>query len=394
MPRYPKASAPVTAMGGSPYSALAHKLAAFEGEVYPFHVGDTWMEPAVGCRMQDLPVEEFPGMHRYAPPHGLGPLLEGLAVKERRRTGLETGTANILVTTGATGGLASVVSALVEPGDEVLILTPYWPLIGGMVRAAHGRVIEVPVLGPDDGVDSPEGIVEKVERHATERTVALYVSTPNNPSGRILPRPWLEALAEWARRRDLWVFSDEVYEDFVHTPGGTTDHVPFRPLAPERTVAVYSFSKAYGLAGNRCGYLVGPEATVGHALKVSTNTVYSVNTAAQRAAIRVLEGRADGWLQTAQAKYAELGRMAADRLGVPRPEGSAFLFLDVSSQLDPALGEAALLAFLERCADHRLLAAPGTSFGPYPRHIRVCYTCAAPDIVERGIEVLAGLLGR
>ena len=386
MPRFPQASAPVAAMGGSPYSALAHKLATFDGEVYPFHVGDTWMEPAVGCRMEDLAVADHPGMHRYAPPRGIPALLEGLVEKERHRTGLPTELDNVLVATGATGGLAAVVAAMVEPGDEVLILAPHWPLIGGMVRVAHGKAVQVPFMGV---ADSPETAVEVVERHATARTVALYVSTPNNPSGKLIPGPWLAALAEWARRRGLWVLSDEVYEDFVYVEG----HTSFRPLAPERTVAVYSFSKSYGMAGNRCGSVVGPAEILNHALKAGTNTVYSVNTAAQLAAVRVMEGQADGWLRTAQEQYAALGRMAADRLGVPRPEGSAFLFLDIADLLEPD-DDQTLMSFLERCADHRLLAAPGPSFGPYPTHIRVCFTCAPPEVVERGIEVLAGLLGR
>jgi aspartate/methionine/tyrosine aminotransferase len=271
----------------------------------------------------------------------------------------------------------------------VLILAPFWPLIGGMVRVAHGKAVAVPLLGAADRVDSAEAAVEAVERYTTERTVALYLSTPNNPSGRTLPASWLEALAAWARQRDLWVLSDEVYEDFVYEG----EQTPFRPLAPERTVAVYSFSKAYGLAGNRCGYVVGPKEIVGHALKVATNTVYSITTAAQIAALRVLEGRADAWLAHAQEKYAALGRMAADRLGVPRPQGSAFLFVDVAEHLDPE-DDGALLAFLERSADRGLLAAPGPSFGPYPHHIRVCFTCAPPDVVERGMDVLADLLGR
>ena len=386
MPRHPRASAPVAAMTGSVYSTLAHKLATFDGEVYPLHVGDTWMEPAVGCRMEDLTVVDHPGMHRYAPPRGISPLLEGLVEKERQRTGLRTETDHILVTAGATGGLAAVVAALVEPGDEVLILAPHWPLIGGMVKVGHGKVVQVPFIGV---ADSAETAVEVVERYATERTVALYISTPNNPSGKIIPAPWLEALAEWARRRDLWVLSDEVYEDFVYVPG----HTPFRPLAPERTVAVYSFSKSYGMAGNRCGYLVGPPDILDHALRVGTSTVYSINTAAQWAAVRVLEGRADGWLKTAQEKYAALGRMAADRLGVDPPEGSAFLFLDLSEHLEVDDNQA-LFTFLEQCADRGLLAAPGQSFGPYPHHLRVCFTCAPPDVVERGIQVLAELLGR
>ncbi|MGB5817133.1 MAG: pyridoxal phosphate-dependent aminotransferase, partial [Thermoanaerobaculia bacterium] len=90
MPRHPQVSPSVASMPGSVYSALAHRLASYEGEVYPLHIGDTWMEPAVGCRMQDLTVEEYPGMHRYSSPQGLRGLLEAIAERMTTRTGLET----------------------------------------------------------------------------------------------------------------------------------------------------------------------------------------------------------------------------------------------------------------------------------------------------------------
>jgi N-succinyldiaminopimelate aminotransferase len=104
----------------------------------------------------------------------------------------------------------------------------------------------------------------------------------------------------------------------------------------------------------------------------------------------VLDGRADEWITDARERYREMGTHAADRLGVSPPEGSTFLFLDVADRLD----ERGLAGFLEDCVERGLLVAPGTSFGSYPTHIRVCFTCAPPDVVERGIEVLAGLLGR
>ena len=143
------------------------------------------------------------------------------------------------------------------------------------------------------------------------------------------------------------------------------------------------------MAGNRCGYVVGPPEIMPELRKVSTHTFYSTPTASQIAALRTFQGYADAWLEEAQAKYAELGRMAAQALGVPEPEGSAFLFLDVSSHLD----DRGLEGFLEDCVDHGLFLAPGPSFGPYPEHARLCFTAAPPAVTKRGIEVLAKLMG-
>ena len=383
MPRHPRVASNVAAMAGSVYTSLAHRLATFEGEIYPFHVGDTWMEPAEGCRMQDITVDDHPGMHRYAAPQGLDPLLAAIADRIEARIGVETTPEHVLVAAGATGALGAVAGAILEPDDEVLILAPYWPLIAGIVRSFHGKAVSVPFIGEADSVETA---LEIVESYRTDRSVALYLNTPNNPTGRIIPGEWIEALADWARRHDLWLIADEVYEDYVYRGG----HRYARALAPERTFSSHSFSKAFGMAGNRCGYVVGPPEIMPELRKVSTHTFYSTPTASQIAALRTLEGRADAWLAEARSKYAELGAMAARALGVPEPDGSAFLFLDVSERLD----ERGLEGFLEDCVDHGLFLAPGPSFGPYPEHARLCFTAAPPDVTRRGVEVLARLLGR
>jgi N-succinyldiaminopimelate aminotransferase len=144
------------------------------------------------------------------------------------------------------------------------------------------------------------------------------------------------------------------------------------------------------MAGNRCGYAVGPAAAMAEVLKVGTHTFYCAPTAAQLAALRLLEGRGDAWLAAARAEYRRLGEAAARRLGVDPPEGSTFLFLDVAPRLD----DRGLGGFLEDCVERGLFLAPGPSFGPYPTSVRLCFTAAPPVVVERGVEVLASLLGR
>jgi N-succinyldiaminopimelate aminotransferase len=251
------------------------------------------------------------------------------------------------------------------------------------VRSFHGRPVPVPLIGE---ADSAAAAVELFDSRLSERTIAVYLNTPNNPTGELLPRDWLQALAEWATRNGLWILADEVYEDYVYTG----EHAYLRSLAPERTFSVHSFSKAYGMAGNRCGYLAGPSEFMAELRKVSTHTFYSAPTAAQLAGIRALEGAADDWLADAVDRYRELGCAAARRLGVPPPRGSTFLFLDVADHLD----ERGLAGFLEDCVDRGLFLAPGPSFGPYPTHVRLCFTSVEPARVGRGVDALARLLGR
>lgn len=386
MPRFPQVAPSLAEISGAVYSTLAHRLARHPGETFPLHVGDTWMEPPEGCWMEDLRVAEHPGMHRYAPVQGLPGLIEAIVERTRERTGLAIQPENVLVAAGATGGLGAVAGAILQPGDEVLILAPYWPLISGIVRAFHGIPVPVPFFAGPDAADSPETAVEAVAALRSERTVALYYSTPNNPSGRVIPRAWLEALAEWGRRENLWLISDEVYEEYVYRG----EHTPGLPLAPERTFAAHSFSKSYGMAGNRCGHVIGPSEVMGDLRKVSTHSFYSTPTASQLAAQRVLAGAGEPWVRKAREHYREVGTWAAERLGVPPPEGSTFLFLDLAGHLDGR----GLGGFLEDCVNRGLLLAPGPSCGPYPHHARLCFTAAPPEVVKRGVEVLAGLLGR
>jgi N-succinyldiaminopimelate aminotransferase len=383
MPTYPRFSPTVQDIAGNVYSALAHRLATYPGEVYPLHVGDTWMEPAEGCRMEDIRVADHPGMHRYAAPQGMPALLDAIVEQVRARTGIPTSRDNVLVTTGATGGLGAVAGALCAPGDEVLILSPHWPLITGIVRSFHGVPIDVPFFG---AVDSPETAVEAARKHRTGRTIALYLNTPSNPTGRIIPRAWVEALVAWAQSEGLWILADEVYEDYVYEG----EHTYVRPLAPERTFAAHSFSKAFGMAGNRCGYVIGPAEGVNELRKIGLHSFYSTPTASQIAALRVMGEAGREWLCNARRQYQEAGERAAARLGIDPPQGSTFLFLDVADHLDGR----GLEGFLADCVDRGLFAAPGESFGPYPTHLRICFTAAPPDVVDRGVEVLAGLLGR
>ena len=365
-------------MPGSPYSVLVRRVVAAGGEVFPFHVGDTWMEPAVGCRMEDLTVADHPGMHRYAPVQGIGDLIDAIVDRVPARTDLPIERDEVLVTAGATGGLGAVVGGLVSPGDEVLILAPYWPLIAGIVRSFHATPVPVDVLDVDP--------VEAVAAAISDRTVALYVNTPNNPTGRVIGESTLRSLAGLAADHDLWVLADEVYEDYVYD--GT--HTPMRPLAPQRTFSCHSFSKAYGMAGNRAGYVVGPADAMAAVRKVGVHTVYSTPTASQLAAARALGPVGQAWVDRARARYAEVGRRAALALGVAPPQGSTFLWLDVAQHLD----DRGLDGLLADAGDRGLLLAPGPSFGPYPHHVRMCFTATRPEVTDRGVARLADLLGR
>lgn len=368
-------------MPGAVYSPFADRMDDHEGPLYPLHVGDTWMEPFEGGRMEDLSVDQYPGMHRYCDTRGIAPLIETLVEKLRLKNQIACEPENLLVCAGATGGLACAVGAMIRPGEEVLILAPFWPLVRGIVQASGGVPIEVPFY---DRVDSAESAVEAVRARLSPATVALYVSTPSNPTGRVLPESWLVALAEFAQAEDLWLLSDEVYEDYVYRGS----HFSPGCVAPERTVSVYSFSKAYGMAGNRTGYLVGPREAVDQARKIGTHSFYHAPTAGQLAGLRALAG-GGAWQERARNSYREASEKAAASLNMPAPEGSTFLFLDVSSSLD----ERGIPGFLDDCFEDGVLVAPGESCGQdYKSWVRLCYTAIPPDQAAEAVKLLAARL--
>jgi N-succinyldiaminopimelate aminotransferase len=271
-----------------------------------------------------------------------------------------------------------VLGAIIRPAEEVLILAPFWPLIRGAVQAFHGTPVEVPFY---DRVDSAAAAVTAVEAKLSDRSVALYISTPSNPTGRVLPGDWLEALANLAQRENLWLLSDEVYEDFVYRG----EHVSCARFAPERSLSFYSFSKAYGMAGNRVGYVAGPASLVTEARKVSTHTFYHPPTAGQWAGLRALEGGAK-WIENARASYRAAGDDAARVLGQDAPGGSAFFFIDAS----PFFDERGMSGFLEDCFEDGVLVAPGASSGQaYSDWIRLCYTSVRPELAADAVRRLA-----
>jgi len=369
-------------MPGAVFSPIAGKLREVPGRVCPLHVGDTWLEPLAGARAEELSTSEHPGLHGYSPTRGRPDLIEAIAEKVRVRNALPCDPDRVLVSAGATGALSSALGAIASPGDEVLVLAPFWPLIRGIVSAFRAVPVEVPFY---DRVKSADEAVAAVRARTSSRTVALYVSTPSNPTGRVLPADWLEALAHFAAREGLWLLSDEVYEEYVYRG----EHVSIGSFAPERTLTAFSFSKSYGMAGNRVGYLIAPPEAITEALKISTHTAYAAPTVGQVAArLALVEG--DAWLARANASYREIGEETAQRLGLPPPEGATYHFVDVAHRLD----DRGIWGFLEDCVDAGVALAPGPSCGEaYGSWVRLCYTAAPPDEVRAATDRLAELLG-
>jgi aspartate/methionine/tyrosine aminotransferase len=361
----------------SVYSNLAQKLAAHQGEQYPLHVGDTWRKPAFAIEA----LESHDDLNRYTVVAGLSSFRQRAAsfLSERQQTHVDP--SEILITGGGTGGLTALLFSLLQAGDEIMILAPFWPLVKGASQLVGAQPVIVPFF--TEALNDDQA-VQRVEQYRTSKTKAIYINHPNNPTGELLSASQLKALIDWAKQHDIWVISDEVYDLFVYEGA----HVYARTLEKENVIALYSLSKSFGMAGYRCAYLQGPKWVIDHTERMLTFSQYSAPTPAQYVGLEVLSQKGLDWAQESKAMYYAVGKTCADILKMPHPKSGTFLFVDVSKSLE----NQTLDQLLERCATQGLLVAPGVSFGPYPTHIRLCFTAAPAEVVIRGVERLARIL--
>jgi N-succinyldiaminopimelate aminotransferase len=387
MPRHPHTAATTTGLSDRVFSRLAARAREVEGPLYPLHVGDTWLEPLLSARAESQLTADTPRLHNYAAVQGEPALLDAITLHLTRRGECLVPRESVQVVSGATSGLSVVTEALLDPGDEVLLPAPFWPLIRGIVHKRGARAIEIPFF---DRIDDPGFDAEAaLEAAVTPRTAAVYVNTPHNPTGRVLPDPIVAAIAKVAERHGLWILADEVYEELYF--GAAPRPVWARADYQTRCVAVHSMSKGYGLAGARVGWAHGPEAAMKAIRGVQTFATYCAPRPLQLGAARALREGA-GWLRDARRIYEEAATMTAHALGIRKPEGGTFVFFDVGAQLRE--GEDTI-GLLERCLAEGVLLTPGAASGrDYGAWVRLCFTSVPPDDLAEALARIAPIVGR
>jgi len=382
----PALSRTASEIRSSIFADLGPRIEAFArrgGKLVELHIGDTHLAPPDGARFSDEGAFDA-ALYRYGAVGGVDALREAFAARllasGHGLPGADPAK-HVLVGCGATHAIFCAARAVLDPGDEVLVAAPYWPLTVGVLRAAGAVPVEVPLtsrLYADPSLD-PGTIFEQA---LTPRTRAIYVTTPNNPDGKVLSRTQLAGVARLAIERDLWVISDEVYADYVYE-GVHASMARLEGMAG-RTVCAYSLSKSHALAGARVGFAVAPEEVVRVAQRVATHTVFNVPVAAQRVALAAL--RSPGtWLDNARREYRaarDAALVALEGSGARTfvPEGGSYAFVDFA----PVLGERPLTELLERAIDKGVLLAPGDGFGDgFASWARLCFTSVPrPRLVE------------
>lgn len=337
-----------------------------------------------------------PKNFRYTPAAGLPELRDAIVEKTIRDSGLTVPAAQVLVTNGGKQAVYQAFQVLLDPGDEVLVPTPYWTTYPEAIALADG--VQVDVFA---GAEQEYKVtVEQLEAARTERTKVLLFVSPSNPTGAVYSPEETRAIGEWANEHGIWVISDEIYQNLTYDGVRAVSIVEAVPALAERTILVNGVAKTYAMTGWRVGWMVGPADIMKGAANLQSHLTSNVNNIAQRAALAALLG---------DQQPVEEMRMAFDRrrevivrelnaisgFQVPVPQGAFYAYADVQGVLGREIDGVVPNTSLE-LADLLLdkaevAAVPGEAFGP-SGYLRFSYALGDEALLE-GIQRLQRLIG-
>ena len=323
--------------------------------------------------------------HYPAPMKGITPLLEAIAHKMETDNGVKVNPAtDVVVTPGGKWSLFLALSAIINPGDEILYLEPVWVSYPPMIVLAGGTPVGVTLSADDNFRITADQLRAKI----TPRTKALMVNTPNNPTGRVLTREELDAVVEVALEHDLYVISDEIYETIIFD-GRKHLSPAAQPGMAERTLTINGLSKSHAMTGWRLGWLVGPTPIMKLAAQMNSQTVSSAANFTMHAAVAALKGPKDTTQAMTDAYQKRRDFMvpalnAIDGVECMNIEGAFYLFprFPNSTKNSAELAE----ALIEKAG---IASVPGGAFGKSGEgHVRFTIATAMSDL-EKAVEKLA-----
>ena len=363
--------------------------------VYRFESGDPSFAPA--AHVSEAVVSAiYAGKTHYIPNNGIPELRTALAEKVRTKNGLTATTSNdVFVTSGAMHALNVTFGALLVAGDEVIIPDPMWTEVAENIRLAGGVTVGVRLA-------AEEGFAYRardIEAAITPKTTAIFLNTPHNPTGAVIGRDELKEIYELAKRHDLWIVSDEAYEDLVFEP---YEHVSIGSLVDEgddRVISIFSFSKSHAMSGLRVGYVVTTAPLLQDRLpKLLRCTVNGVNSLAQWAALAAVKGSNVSTLAMRNEYRVRRDIMLEALKDIPGlrpfvPRGTFFVWAEVEPSLYGRLELADADALSAQLASDGIGSAPGDAFGPsYPDAIRFSFSCDTAMVREGSIKLRESLL--
>lgn len=359
-------------------------LRAAGREVHAFHGGEPFFntpEPVKRAAVKALEENQT----QYPPASGLLPLREALVEKLARKNKITATTDEVIATMGSTQGLFVAFQSVLDPGEDVLVFAPYWTPIGDVIRSTGSRPLLVPTV-----TARRNGLSKTLEQFSTGKTRALYLNTPQNPSGIVFTQQEIEEVAEFAQKRDLIVIADEAYEDLVYEGGHHS--IAAVPGMAERTITCFTFSKTYAMTGWRAGYAVAKEPFITGMRRLVLYTTIGVTTPVQHAMLEALKTP-----ESELAARREEFRKRRDQLVVAlnevglvceAPAGAFYAFPNVEKISRNSKAAAELLFDQAQIA-----TVPGSVFGAQGEgHLRFSFSVQVEEI-EQCAKALKKYLG-
>ena len=336
-----------------------------------------------------------PKYHHYTPVPGLPELRAAVAAKTLRDSGYAVEAGQVVITNGGKQAVYNAFAALLDPGDEVLLIAPYWTTYPESIKLAGG----VPVEVVTDEASGYLASVEQLDAACTDRTKVLLFVSPSNPTGAVYPPDAVAAIGRWAAERGLWVITDEIYEHLVY---GGAEHISIATAAPElgdRVIVVNGVAKTYAMTGWRVGWLIGPPDVVKAATNLQSHATSNVNNVAQAAALSAVSGDLSATAKMREAfdrRRRTIVGLLGDIPGVvcPEPHGAFYAYPSVKGLLGKPLRGRISTTSAELAAvildEAEVAVVPGEAFGT-PGYLRLSYALSDADLAE-GIGRIAKLV--
>ncbi len=352
-------------------------------DVIPLGIGEPDFDtPEIVSRMAFE--DTLKGATHYAPAKGDPELIDQVSKYIKQRSGQDMNAANILITGGGMGALAAFFQTILNEGDEVLVPTPFFPPYKPQIEWVGGKFIPVPTTIENNYVPT----LDVLEKKVTQRTKAILINNPGNPTGTVYSDDDLTRISKFAVDHDLLVVNDEVYERVTFS-NKKFKTIAIVPGMEERTVTIHSFSKSYAMTGWRIGYAFGPEKIIEAMTKVISYNTSCASSVSQRAAVAALRVDQKPFIEMANRfkkrrdlVHEELSKIKGIKLN--KPEGAFYIFVDLGEITDD--GRAFALGLL---ADQKVALIPGEAFGQAYKHcVRIAYTVKR-DLLKEAVKRIA-----
>jgi aspartate aminotransferase len=337
-----------------------------------------------------------PKNHRYTPAVGLPDLREAIAQKTLRDSGTAVTASQVVVTNGGKQAVYQAFAVLLDQGDEVLLPSPYWTTYPEAIALAGGKTVEVFAGSEQDY----KVTVDQLEKAKTSRTKVLLMCSPSNPTGAVYSKEEIAAIGQWAHKNDLWIITDEIYQNLVYDGLKAYSITEVVPEMIDKTIMVNGVAKSYAMTGWRLGWMAGPADAMKAAANLQSHLTSNVNNIAQKAALAALTGPQDEVQNMLQA-FDRRRKLAVSELGkienwlAPMPQGAFYVYSDVRGLLGKTWNGKQINTSLELCdlilEQVEVALVPGEAFGP-SGYVRMSYALGDEPILE-GIQRLQKLFG-